>query len=75
MWRGYLKNEDGALVSKWFEDGGSRATTFIPAAMRLPLFCDRSPTRRMFTSGDELDFPGNLLFFNGVCGLQAAVCA
>jgi ribonuclease J len=25
MWRGYLGNEDGALVSKWFEDGGSRA--------------------------------------------------
>ena len=26
MWRGYLKNEDGASVSKWFEEGGSRAT-------------------------------------------------
>jgi ribonuclease J len=25
MWRGYLKNKDGARVSKWFEDGGSRA--------------------------------------------------
>jgi ribonuclease J len=25
MWRGYLGNEDGALVSKWFVDGGSRA--------------------------------------------------
>ena len=25
MWRGYLGNEDGALVSKWFERGGSRA--------------------------------------------------
>jgi ribonuclease J len=25
MWRGYLENEDGALVSKWFEAGGSRA--------------------------------------------------
>jgi ribonuclease J len=25
MWRGYLGNEDGVLVSKWFEDGGSRA--------------------------------------------------
>jgi len=25
MWRGYLENKDGALVSKWFEDGGSRA--------------------------------------------------
>jgi ribonuclease J len=25
MWRGYLGNEDGALVSKWFKDGGSRA--------------------------------------------------
>jgi ribonuclease J len=25
MWRGYLANKDGALVSKWFEDGGSRA--------------------------------------------------
>jgi ribonuclease J len=25
MWRGYLGNEDGALVSKWFEGGGSRA--------------------------------------------------
>jgi ribonuclease J len=24
MWRGYLKNEDGALVQKWFDDGGSR---------------------------------------------------
>jgi ribonuclease J len=26
MWRGYLDNKDGALVSKWFEDGGSRAS-------------------------------------------------
>jgi ribonuclease J len=25
MWRGYLKNEDGAFVYKWFEDGGSQA--------------------------------------------------
>ncbi len=25
MWRGYLENADGALVSKWFEQGGSRA--------------------------------------------------
>jgi ribonuclease J len=25
MWRGYLDNNDGALVSKWFEAGGSRA--------------------------------------------------
>jgi ribonuclease J len=25
MWRGYLSKEDGSLVSKWFEDGGSRA--------------------------------------------------
>jgi len=25
MWRGYLANEDGAEVSKWFQDGGSRA--------------------------------------------------
>lgn len=25
MWRGYLGNEDGALVSKWFKDGGSQA--------------------------------------------------
>jgi ribonuclease J len=25
MWRGYLGNADGALVSKWFKDGGSRA--------------------------------------------------
>jgi ribonuclease J len=25
MWRGYLDNEDGALVRKWFDDGGSRA--------------------------------------------------
>jgi ribonuclease J len=25
MWQGYLNNEDGALVRKWFEDGGSRA--------------------------------------------------
>lgn len=25
MWRGYLKNEDGALVYKWFTDRGSRA--------------------------------------------------
>jgi ribonuclease J len=23
--RGYLENEDGALVSKWFKDGGSRS--------------------------------------------------
>jgi ribonuclease J len=25
MWRGYLGNKDGALVSQWFEDGRSRA--------------------------------------------------
>jgi ribonuclease J len=25
MWRGYLENTNGALVSKWFKDGGSRA--------------------------------------------------
>jgi ribonuclease J len=25
MWRGYLDNDDGKLVRKWFEDGGSRA--------------------------------------------------
>ena len=25
MWLGYLKNEDGALVQGWFNDGGSRA--------------------------------------------------
>ena len=25
MWRGYLKNDDGAQVKKWFDDGGSRA--------------------------------------------------
>jgi ribonuclease J len=25
MWRGYLNNEDGAVVRKWFEKGGSRA--------------------------------------------------
>jgi ribonuclease J len=25
MWRGYLDNKDGALVSRWFEDGGNRA--------------------------------------------------
>ena len=25
MWRGYLKNDDGALVQRWFDDGGSRA--------------------------------------------------
>src|ERR1700744_1027059 len=26
MWRGYLDNDDGTLVRKWFEEGGSRAT-------------------------------------------------
>lgn len=25
MWRGYLDNDDGILVRKWFEEGGSRA--------------------------------------------------
>jgi ribonuclease J len=25
MWRGYLKNDDGRLVHKWFDDGGSQA--------------------------------------------------
>jgi ribonuclease J len=25
MWRGYLENGDGILVSEWFEEGGSRA--------------------------------------------------
>jgi ribonuclease J len=25
MWSGYLKNDDGLLVRKWFEEGGSRA--------------------------------------------------
>jgi ribonuclease J len=41
MWRGYLSNKDGALVSKWFEDGGSRASHIhtsghaSPAVLRL----------------------------------------
>jgi ribonuclease J len=26
IWRGYLNNDDGILVRKWFEPGGSRAT-------------------------------------------------
>jgi ribonuclease J len=26
MWRGYLDTKDGALVSNWFEDGGTRAS-------------------------------------------------
>ena len=40
MWREYLENEDGALVSRWFEEGGSRAAPFhtsghaSPAALR-----------------------------------------
>jgi len=25
MWRGYLDNDDGIMVRKWFEEGGSRA--------------------------------------------------
>ena len=25
IWKGYLDNDDGKLVRKWFEDGGSRA--------------------------------------------------
>lgn len=25
MWQGYLSNDDGVLIGKWFEDGGSRA--------------------------------------------------
>jgi ribonuclease J len=25
MWRGYLNNDDGILVRKWFEEAGSRA--------------------------------------------------
>jgi ribonuclease J len=25
MWRGYLNNDDGILVRKWFDEGGSRA--------------------------------------------------
>jgi ribonuclease J len=25
MWRGYLMNDDGRLVHKWLDDGGSRA--------------------------------------------------
>jgi ribonuclease J len=41
MWRGYLKNDDGALVSRWFEKGGSRAVHIhtsghaSPAVLRL----------------------------------------
>jgi len=40
MWRGYLENGDGILVSKWFEEGGSRAAHIhtsghaSPAALR-----------------------------------------
>ena len=26
LWRGYLGNKDGALISKWFADGDSRAS-------------------------------------------------
>ena len=45
MWRGYLENEDGALVTKWFEDGGSRPDDIHTSGHASPLFCDRSPTR------------------------------
>ena len=24
MWRGYLKNEDGAQLQRWFENGGAK---------------------------------------------------
>jgi ribonuclease J len=37
MWRGYLKNEDGRLVQKWFDDGGSRATHIHTSGHALPV--------------------------------------
>ena len=45
MWRGYLNNEDGILVRKWFEEEEAAPPIFIPAATLLPAICDRSPTR------------------------------
>ena len=46
MWRGYLKNEDGARVQKWFEDGGARALCISTRAVTLrPVTCGLSPRR------------------------------
>ena len=46
-----------------------------PAIACLAITPDNAAFERMFTSGAEQDSPGNLLFLNGVCGLQAAACA
>jgi ribonuclease J len=37
MWRGYLKNEDGAFVYQWFKDGGSRAAHLHTSGHASPL--------------------------------------
>jgi ribonuclease J len=44
MWRGYLKNEDGSLVQKWFDDGGSRAARSCPK-----LWCRSGAPRRVLS--------------------------
>jgi ribonuclease J len=37
MWRGYLDNDDGKLVRKWFEDGGSRAAQIHTSGHASPV--------------------------------------
>jgi ribonuclease J len=37
MWLGYLRNEDGAFVHKWFKDGGSRAVHLHTSGHASPL--------------------------------------
>ena len=36
LWRGYLGNKDGALISKWFADGDSRASHIHTSAHASP---------------------------------------
>ena len=45
MWRGYLDNDDGSWSASGSKKEEAALPTFIRAAMRLRLICDRSPTR------------------------------
>ena len=67
MWRGYLDNDDGILVRKWFEEGRSRATHIhtsghaSPADLRLFAHAMNAkqlvPIRGVAWDGDTTGFP------------------
>jgi hypothetical protein len=64
---GYLKNYDGRLVQKWFDDGGSRAATFTPVAALRPSseglsasFMNHQQFQRAFLVLGERSYSGQL---------------